>query len=649
MSDPNTRVEQMPHALYYVEEAFGAGGWLSKLPGFQPREGQFELADRIASSFLAGRHLVSEGPTGTGKSMAYLIPAAYHAANTGDRVLVVTANITLQEQIARKDLPTLQNILPWKFTYTLLKGKSNYLCPRARDTFEVESRKHLRMYKPEDAEAINRVLQWSHTTKSGDKSELPGAVPDRIWSLFSVTPEDCLGNACSQHDTCPSILSRREVNVADIVVTNYHMLLSDLLYSFLPDYRYVVLDEAHRLSDIARDFFGFEIHEGMVRYAIKNLDPSSEHRKAVENASPAFFREVVEFYNSGQYSVRLRDAPAFHHTGPLVLSLRKAAEHTRSIARYIEESQPNSREIVKEHSNRAVRLSLLASRIEEFSILPKPERVYYLEQDSKMRVRLMAKQVDVAHDLHEKLFSKCTTILTSATLSVHGKFSHLLKDVGLPDTTHVFETASPFNWEKQAVLVVPEHFTPPADRTFKNAVGKALVDIVTMARGRTLALFTSRTGMDVAYEHLVNAVLPYKILKQDQGQRSELVEEFKRNTSSVLLGLASFWEGVDIPGESLSCVVMDKLPFPLKDDPILDALEAQGQDTFYSYSIPRAVIAFKQGFGRLIRTSSDTGVVVLLDNRIHTKWKNYGYKFLESLPPGIHRSPDLNDIRKILE
>lgn len=641
-------VPNMPHALYYVEEAFGANGWLAKLPGFSPREGQFELANRIAASFLNSEHLVAEGPTGTGKSMAYLIPAAYHAAATGQRILIATANITLQEQIARKDLPTLKSILPWDFQYTLVKGKSNYLCLRARDSFIMESKRHLRTYNhPGDSDAIDRVIAWATGPNSGDRSDLKGAVPDRIWNLFSVNAEECLGQACQQFDSCPSVQARKNVLKSHIVVTNYHILLTDVLFGFLPQYEIVVLDEAHRMADIARDFFGFEVHEGMVRYAVRKLDHSSEHRKEIEEAASDFFAAVSSFYKSGDYDVRLREPPEIRSTGRLVQAMRKAASFLLQCSRAAIDT--DSKEMSKELENRANRLSKLAGQIEEFSILPQPGKVYFIEEDHKHRVRLMAKKVDVSQELRENLFSTTTAVFTSATLAVNGKFKHLLKEVGLEEDTRVFETPTPFNWKDQAVLVVPKDFTSPSDRNFKDKVGEALVDIVKMAKGRTLALFTSRAGMDAAYKRLIAANLPYRILQQSDGQKNELVEQFKKDTSSVLLGLASFWEGVDIPGESLSCVVMDKLPFPLKDDPVLDALESLGEDAFRTYSIPRAVTAFKQGFGRLIRTSTDKGVVVLLDNRIHTKWKVYGYKFVESLPPEVQRSPDLNDIAKILE
>jgi len=639
-------VTGMPHALHYLEEAFGSGGWLSGLPGFQPREEQFKLSNRIASALLMNRDLVAESPTGTGKSMAYLVPAAYHSAATGKRTMVVTANITLQEQLIRKDLPALRSILPWDFRYCLIKGKSNYLCLRAHDKYVSDSKFHLRTYSnPEDSAAIKLVTDWAAGPNTGDRSDLPGPVPDRIWGLFSVGPEDCLGSSCKQYADCPSVKARNLVNQSHLLVTNYHVLLSDVLYDFLPQYETVVLDEGHRMADIARSFFGFEVHEGMVRYAIKNFDPQNRHRLNVESALLLFFSEVREYFNSDRYNVRLREPPMLPSVGSLVGNLRAAASFLVSMAAGTDE---DAKEMRRELENQRQRLAFLASKIEEFVILHVPGMVYFLEEDNKRRLKLMAKKINVAEDLYEKLFKDTNAIVTSATLTVNNKFGHIIDELGL-DEPKVFVTDTPFNWKDQAVLVVPKDFTSPSDRGFKDDVGRALVSIVKMAKGRTLALFTSRAGMDTAYGHLVRAGLPYKILRQSDGQKNELVKEFTRDTSSVLLGLASFWEGVDVPGESLSCVVMDKIPFPLKDDPVLDALEDLGSNAFHTYSIPRAVIAFKQGFGRLIRTSTDKGVVVLLDNRIHTKWKIYGYKFLESLPPEVHRSSNLNDIAKILE
>jgi ATP-dependent DNA helicase DinG len=639
----------------YIRAVFSESGFLSAaLSGYIPRPGQMRLVSAVDLAITEAHHLVAEGPTGTGKSIAYLVPSIYHVnRRTIDRALVVTSNKALQSQLVNKDLPLLKKALPWPFTYAMLKGKKNYLCRRMLKERMWE--KGLR--DVDQIEVIRQIESWAHGTESGDVSTLP-LDPGSAWEYFSVSSEDCKRNGCPKARGCFYNLAKEAAEKAQILVVNYDLLLSHLQfersknpdsdYRVLPKFDVAVLDEGHNTADIARGFFGDELTIGAVvqtagrlhfyqsRRMIGQQHDGKWLRGEVIGETQRFFDDLALLRSSPQYKSRLR--PGVLRSERLEGLLRGAAKFYEIAART--DLDPRD----AEDTHRLMRRSTsCADRLERFRVQQSSGLVYYLEEYNHKgvkQVKLASQAIRVAGYLDKHLFSEVpTAIITSATLAVGGKFDHLKREIGCGDAREIV-VESPFDWQKQALLVVDESMPEPNSPGFLDAAAKAFARIVEMAKGRTLGLFTSwkmvdRVDQELKHQHR------YPILRQGQGlPREQLIERFRREHNSVLIGTKSLWEGVDIPGDSLICVVLDRLPFKNPDDPVMRALEEDfGEDTFNNYSIPGAVIAFKQGFGRLIRSVSDSGVVVCLDSRI---WKkSYGKKFLAGLPKTrVERSID---------
>jgi ATP-dependent DNA helicase DinG len=618
--------------------------------GYEPRPGQMALAKAVDKAIGEKRHLMAEGPTGTGKSLAYCVPAAYHATQFGRKVAIVTANIALQEQLHTKDLPTLTKLLPWSFKHSLIKGRSNYLCVDKWGDEQVSSSLKGRKLK-KDRDQYRAILSWARRTVTGDVSELDFTPLPAIWHLFSATSDECKGHDCKCHADCFAEKSRDEATGAHVFVTNYHLLFAHLQVRMvtgkdliLPEFDVVICDEAHKAADIARDFFGFRITEGSVRFASRlmgRLQMQDEY-ESLDDLARKFFNDLKKFYRSGSYRIRFRSPPNIEWR-PLQDTLSWLRSSFLSAAFAISDS---GRSDEKAALLKAAGTSgKLAANLEEAMTLSNPDSIYYIEENQNESLALMSKPIFVAPLMTSELFSKTRSVVcTSATLAVSGGFGHMIKELGMPDPITLV-VDSPFEFDKQVILVIPEEMPPATDKSFPLAVAEAVEKVIVLADGRTLGLFTSYRNLETAWARALG-LTKYKILKQGDKPRTALIEEFRNNVHSVLLGTESFWTGVDVPGETLSCVVMDRLPFQTPDDPVLNAISERDEDWFMTYSVPKAVIAFKQGFGRLIRHTTDRGVVVLLDRRILTK--PYGCKFLLSIP-GVQRSKKLESIKKFLD
>jgi ATP-dependent DNA helicase DinG len=680
----------------YIDDTFGPTGALSqKFPGYSPREGQVALARAVDAAITAGggSHLVAEAPTGTGKSLAYAVPAAYHAAHlrggdTRSSAILVTANIALQEQLVRKDLPLLAEILPWKFSYALLKGKNNYLC-----TDKLENGAAGKV-DPADELMHRQILKWAETTESGDVSELTFEPPGRLWSRFSVSSDDCVGKECEFYSVCPSERARRRAAEADIVVTNYHLFFADMrvreitagFASILPKYRVAVLDEGHKAVDIARDFFGFKITEGSMRWVGSMLP--NEEKMNLEREQNSFFSSLLSFKRSGNYKARIR-APQAVASDQITQALAAAEVEYLKILREMGDPESMSLDELKRakkiasRSNRAREIRLQIDLAMRLYVLPKLpwrahptvepgetaetrwywsdpaaggdntvkseaqlgviEDVFFIEEEQG-RASLCSKPISVAKLLKDQLFNERHSVsVTSATLVAKGSFDFITEDLGV-EKPKTLIAASPFSWRDQALLVLPQDVPEPNDMNFTRIAAERCVQVIELARGRTLALFTSYKNLNAAHEKAMRS--GYRVLRQGDMPRTRLIDEFRKDVNSVLMGVESFWAGVDVPGESLSCVFMDRLPFMTPEDPVLDALTERDKEWFMKYSVPKAIIAFKQGFGRLIRTTTDRGVVVVLDKRISTKF--YGKLFVQSLP-SVQQSRNIEDVRRFLD
>jgi ATP-dependent DNA helicase DinG len=634
----------------YIDDIFGSHGIMSKaFVGYEPRPGQIALAKAVDKAIEDKKHLLSEAPCGIGKSLAYGVPSIWHATQHGRKVAIVTANIALQEQLHIKDLPMLAKLLPWSFKHALIKGRANYLCVDRWQNEQTNSSLKTRKSK-KDRDQYRTILSWARKTTAGDISELDFTPSPVIWHLFSSTSDECKGYDCKCHGDCFTERAKEAAAGADVFVTNYHLLFAHLQVRMvtgkdliLPEFDVVVCDEAHRAADIARDFFGFRITEGSVRFASRlmgRLQMQDEY-DVLDDLARKFFNDLKKFYKSGSYRIRFKSPPPldWRPLHGIIMDLRSAF---MSAAFAIVDDNRNDEKA--SFLKAAGTAGKLAANLEEAMTLSNPDSVYYVEENLKESLALMSKPVFVAPVLAAELFSKTRSVVcTSATLAVGGDFSHVIKELGVYDPLTLV-VGSPFDFATQAILVIPEEMPNPTDKSFPLAVAEAVEKIIVFANGRTLGLFTSYKNLETAWARVIG-MDKYRILKQGDRPRTALIEEFRKDIYSVLLGTESFWTGVDVPGEALSCVIIDRLPFQTPDDPVLNAISERNEDWFMSYSVPKAVIAFKQGFGRLIRRTTDKGIVVLLDRRIVTK--AYGRKFLSSIPD-VRRSKKLDSVKIFL-
>lgn len=626
-----------------TSEFFGESGVLaSELDSYSPRVGQVQMAEAVEEALLCGDSIMIEAPTGTGKSLAYLVPAIQWAMQNNSKVVVATANIALQEQLMKKDLPFLQRAMGLDFKFALAKGRSNYLCLNAIEGDVDESEAGAFQEQLED------VLTWANETATGDLSDLNYQLNYRVKRLVTVSSDDCLGKDCPQRERCFAQLAKAKFAEAHIIVANYAMLFVDMLVydatdgvvNILPPHEVVVFDEAHRAPDIARDFFGKKLYAGTVRKAVSGLrkgnklfgedtrEAANELANAVTFASEIFFQALGNCVPKHQ--PRIVDKLDVDASG-LIKSLQETAELYSSIA--------DDEDAMIEERARAEKLlrrcQSISSMVQDFLSLEPDDHVHYFDT-SGASLALASKPVHVGPLLSERLTGK-TVIATSATLTVGGSFAPMAEELGMRSASTLI-VQSPFDHERQSAFSLSPSAPEPNHQDFPGWAAREIERIVRASDGRALCLFTSYRNLDAAYDHLRRAKLPFKLMRQNDAPPTRLIERFKADKHSVLLGTGTFWAGIDVPGEALSVVIIDKLPFPGKSDPVLDWITAREGDWFMKYSIPRAVIEFRQGVGRLIRSAEDRGVVVVLDQRLTTK----GYKkiFLRSLPPmTIHRDP----------
>jgi ATP-dependent DNA helicase DinG len=663
----------------YINDVFGVGGYLSRqVTGYKPRPGQIELARAIDKGICEGRHVIGEGPTGTGKSLAYSVPAAYHAVHNKKRVLIVTANKTLQAQIVNKDLKDLLMAVPWHFTYAVRKGISSYLC--ARDLRD----KKWRQVEDEDRDMVADTVEWAEETLTGDFEESPGP-PPKIWAEFSTTNDECDGpKNCRSKSDCFVIKAKDAAAKADIVVTNYHLLFRHLNHmasgrpgSVLPPFDIAILDEAHNAANIARDFLGEDATVGFnsVYRCVSNLHMAevsslrfrcTEARHTVLDESRRFWAELSARARANN---RIFDQPGDCKSEHLEEVLTGAKHVYLALAESLGATTPlrggkssTSRAAAAAgHLISAERCQKVIDKLAAFRTQKINGLVYYIEgsgsEDKGGTVKLRSKALRVGRFMRESLFQTTPTVIqTSATLAVKGggpsDFDYLKREMGMKELPNVDELTveSPFNWPKQALLVIPKDmplykFENGGSDEFDAAVQERFEEIVRIVQGRTMGLFTSYKLMEKVRDSLRRAALPYEVLVQREATNRELQQKFKRDISSVLLGTQSFAEGVDIQGEACTCVVLDKFNFTPEGDPVLVGLRKSDPNVFQHYQLPEAIISFKQRLGRLIRSINDVGIVVVLDRRLLTK--GYGKQFIQSIPP-LQIAHDLTAIAPFL-
>lgn len=649
----------------YIRDVFGIGGLLARqMPGYSPREGQIKLARTFDRAIREERHAIGEGPVGTGKTAAYLIPAIYHAAKNNKRICVVTANKNLQRQIFNRDLPMFANAVPWKVKYAIRKGINSYLCLRNYQDVE----RSLESEFPEYHETIEQTLAWAEKTKTGDFEDSPGP-PPKVWARLSTSREECDGRKCVDYEDC-FVKAARDASVnAKIIVTNYHLFLLHLKFGLdskiLPQFDVVILDEAHNAATIARDFFGEELTWGALYRCIGKLHMIDVRgfKKAGEQLRDVAMGQINALW--GELGARARakrhlfsqanTLPSEQLEGTLKLVGELYKEVVAALAPKDGGGKSDERSA---HTAEYQKLAELCDKkrevLAEFRIQVNEHNVYFIEgsgyEEKGRYVRLKSKAVEVGGAMRTLMFERYKTVIqTSATLAVRGgkesDFVYLKREMGMgkmgehPDLNIEEVTVpSPFEWPKQALLVIPRSMPTFEQNSEKwdNAVCEHIERVVNTVHGRTLGLFTSFRMLTKARDHL-RANTKWRVLAQGESTNRELADEFQKDVHSVLLGTESFSEGVSIEGEACSCVILDKIPFVNQDDPVISALERRykqrgGRDSvFQTHMLPEAIISFKQRVGRLIRTVNDVGVVVVLDRRLLDK--NYRNQFLKSIPP----------------
>jgi ATP-dependent DNA helicase DinG len=627
-----------------------SGPLATALAGFEPRQGQRQMAATVASAIESGGTLLAEAGTGTGKTLAYLIPAIL----SRQRVLVSTGTKNLQEQIFFKDLPTLHEAIGIPFTATLMKGRSNYLCLHRFQSFEAEDSNEL-FERPEKAVFLPVIQEWAKTTTTGDRAELRDLPEDLpLWKEISADADTCLGTECPRYGDCYITLMRQRAAESDVVIVNHHLLCADASVrksaygEVIPSCATLVVDEGHQLEDIATQYFGiaFSNHrvDDLVRDAQRLLASSSFQPQQAETLARALTRVSMHAHGfftglslgrvSNPNEARVRyTAEAFgEHSGD-ALALIGSLEGLEATLALIQQ-QPGSVDVDETVATLQRRAGELRSDLRFLMRADDPDFVFYVETRGKGGFFLRASPIDVSRIVRESLFDRYrTVVLTSATLAVDGSFAYVKGRLGLRDADEI-RVPSEFDFRTQALLYLPRHMPPPKSPTFVEAVAREAIALVRHSQGRAFVLFTSYKVLH-AVRPFIEMAVPYPVLVQGSAPRSALIDEFRSAGNAVLLATSSFWQGVDVVGEALSCVVIDKLPFASPGDPVtsarIDAITARGGDAFADYQVPLAILALQQGLGRLIRHRADRGVLAVLDPRLRTM--GYGRRFLASLPP----------------
>ncbi|MDW7771575.1 MAG: ATP-dependent DNA helicase [Desulfobulbaceae bacterium] len=640
-----------------LHEIFGAGGILARhLPGYEPRPGQQKMAEAVAGVLEDPDEpfrLVVEAETGLGKTLAYLVPAVL----SGRRVVISTNTRNLQDQILQGEIPFIRKYIDPELRALCVKGRQNYLCYYRWHQFAGEKNGGLF-----DDGVVDRISEWLQKTAYGDRADLgwlPGNSP--IWQKVCCLSHFCLAGDCPDSSRCFLNRLRRDAAASSLLVVNHHLLFSDLAVrrtgygEVLPRYGAVIFDEAHHIENVASTFFGFSF----TRYQVLDLTADVE-RSAVADLDGKIRQEVLAccgsvnglleqfFINFPREIGRFPLAGLFSGQPELGRSrdnLQGALERFAATMEGIDSRDEPWLQYSLRAQDLASRLATITA--ETFGGIGQ-EDVRYMQWYEKREKNLVlsATPVDVAEDLRESLFAVVgKTVFTSATLSAKGDFGYFLHRLGLPEDTGTLTFPSPFDYPNRTLIYVPaKGFPEPQAPGYIPALHAELADLINLSAGRALVLFTSVQAMENAYLALRDC-LAFPLLVQKTAPRHELLTRFSRDRESVLFAVASFWEGVDIPGESLSLVIIDKLPFEVPTDPVIMArmnrIRANGGNPFFDFQVPRAVLSLRQGMGRLMRSAGDRGVMAVLDIRLFTK--GYGRNFLESMPP----SPVCRDMKTV--
>lgn len=637
-----------------VLNILGRGGPVAaRLATYEDRPQQARMAAEVDRVMREGGRLLAEAGTGVGKSFAYLVPAVAAAASRGERVVIATHTIALQEQLLGKDVPFLSGILPEEFSVVLAKGRGNFLCLRRMEL----ARSGRELFDGESQESqLERIVAWSKTTSEGSRQDLDFTPETAVWGRVNAEAGNCLGRACDHFERCFYQAGKRRLQNANIIVANHHFLFADMAlrragWQLLPSFQHLVLDEAHAVEEVASEYLGLRVSSGMVHHALRLLAtpkgtgllhasqaPSDTIERVAEArmAAESFFADVRAWYDAADPPNRRIRTPDLFGT-----ELADALDRLGAAVECVAHAE-TSKERALELASKAERCAALAGDLRGLVAMARPDHVYWAEEDGEAgrNLALVSAPVDVAPELAKYLWGELKSVtLTSATLSAGGEsgFAHVSERLGLGDP-HALLVGSPFRYAEQARLVADATLPDPRDaEAFEGALPDAVLRHVRRTNGHAFVLFTSYQSLARCHSACVNALRAEgcTVLKQGDGlPRGRMIEEFRRSTSGVLFGTDSFWEGVDVPGDALQNVIITRLPFAVPTHPVQEArtqaIRERGGDAFAEYSLPQAILKFKQGFGRLIRTATDRGIVVCLDRRLVTM--RYGRRFLDALP-----------------
>lgn len=616
-----------------ARDFFSRKGILSRWhPKYEYRAGQLEMAEAIEAAFAERRHLLVDAGTGTGKTLAYLIPAIL----SGRRVVVSTGTKNLQEQLFYKDIPFLQQHFDEELKVCYMKGRANFACRQK----VYDATRNPALTGLEELVDLQIIEEWEKHTETGDRAEIK-KLPEHsaAWMKVDARRDLCTGQKCAQYDRCFITEMHRRAFASNIIIVNHHLFFADLAVKdeefggIIPEYAAVVFDEAHEIEDVAGQYFGIGVSSYQFEELARDVSAVAVQKQfgtqeldrildTVQDRSANFFA----LFAAVEGRVGFQEHAAFlDRYGEVYDDVQLALELLRVHLELIQNAPEELIPLVRRTKEMSAKLAIWMQGGDR-------NQVYWVERRGR-GCFLQATPIDMSTLLQERLFDAIdTVVLTSATLAVQGSFEFAEKRLGIRNA-RTLVAPSHFDYEKQALLYVPQHLPDPRSPAFTSAAAAEITRILKHSRGRAFVLFTSYQQMRLVFER-VSMEIEYPTLMQGTGPRSALLDEFRRTPNCVLFATSSFWQGVDVQGEQLSCVIIDKLPFAVPSDPVVEArirnIRDQGGNPFYEYQIPQAVLALKQGFGRLIRSRSDRGVLVLLDNRITRQ--RYGQVFFDSLP-----------------
>ena len=648
-----------------MEEIFGKNGLIAKHhKEYEHRAGQIQMAEAVLRAFEQKKHLIVEAGTGTGKTLAYLVPAIAAAIGKKKRIIISTGTKNLQEQLMEKDIPFLQKVLPKKFSAAYMKGRSNYAC--LNRIAKAENQPILEGL--DEMDYFEEIRHWARESETGDRAELV-TLPENLsfWSRINAKGETCLGSKCPDFEPCFITKMRGRAENADIVIVNHHLFFADLNLRgneygrVLPDYAAVIFDEAHLIEDIAADYFGFQVSSFQMDELVRDADNLQITDAIVTRDLTKLCARIIGL--ADQFWVRFTQTRGQDGRFPLLpnsfaqksrdggiettplgeayFALDSALERMETALDVFAEKMPEAESLVRRVRQTRFDLDFICTQTEK-------NYVYWLEKRGR-GMFLRASPIDVSKLLQEKLFDKVeTVIMTSATLSAGGKFDFIKDRLGLDnDKTDTLLAPSSFDYEKQAIIYLPKAMPEPRSPEFTQMAAGEIIKLISITNGHAFVLCTSNYSMNALYE-LVSMRVNFPCFVQGSMSKNGLLEQFRNTPNAVLFATSSFWQGVDVRGEQLSCVIIDKLPFAVPSDPIVAArtrfIDDNGGKSFFEYSVPNAIISLKQGFGRLIRSTTDKGVIAILDSRLKTK--GYGKDFLNSLPK-CKITSDLQDVAQI--